>query len=73
MWLQKRYLMTAPGKIKRCAGPGCDKVINFDWSEPPDDPVIRGRAVRGIYKSKEYCSTNCRVKRWQRNQKNNKN
>jgi hypothetical protein len=37
-----------------------------------DDPVIRGRAVRGIYKSKEYCSTNCRVKRWQRNQKNSK-
>jgi hypothetical protein len=69
MWLQMMYLMTVTGKIKRCAGPGCDKVIYFDSSEPPDDPKMRGRAVRGIYKSREYCSTNCRVKRWQHDRK----
>jgi len=65
MWLQMMYLMMATGKIKRCGGPGCDKVIYFDSSGPPDDPKIRGRAVRGTYKNKVFCSDNCRVKRWQ--------
>jgi hypothetical protein len=73
MWLQMMYLLTATGKIKRCAGPGCDKIIYFDSSDLPDDPEIRGRAVRTTYKSKDYCSDNCRVKRWQRDQKNKKN
>jgi hypothetical protein len=74
MWLQMMYLITATGKkIKRCAGPGCDKVIYFDSSDLPDDPKVRGRAVRATYKSKDYCSDNCRVKRWQRDQKNKKN
>jgi hypothetical protein len=73
MWLQMMYLITATGKSKRCAGPGCDKIIHFDSSDLPDDPEIRGRARRGPYKSRQYCSTNCRVKRWQRDQKNRKN
>jgi len=73
MWLQMMYLMTATGKIKRCGGPACDKVIYFDSSGPPDDPKIRGRAVRGTYKNKVFCSDNCRVKRWQQDQKNKKN
>jgi hypothetical protein len=73
MWLQMMYLLTATGKIKRCAGPGCDKIIYFDSSDLPDDPEIRGRAVRATYKSKDYCSANCRVKRWQRDQRNKKN
>jgi hypothetical protein len=74
MWLQMMYLLTATGKIKRCAGPGCDKIIYFDSSsELPDDPETRGRAVRGTYKSKDFCSTNCRVKRWQRDQRNKEN
>jgi hypothetical protein len=72
MWLQMMYLMTATGKSKRCAGPGCDKIIYFDSSDLPDDPETRGRAVRATYKSRDYCSTNCRVKRWQRDQKNKK-
>jgi hypothetical protein len=73
MWLQMMYLMTATGKSKRCAGPGCNKIIYFDSSDLPDDPKARGRAVRATYKSREYCSDNCRVKRWQRDQKNKKN
>jgi hypothetical protein len=74
MWLQMMYLLTATGKSKRCAGPGCDKIIYFDSSsELPDDPETRGRAVRGTYKSKDFCSTNCRVKCWQRDQKNKEN
>jgi hypothetical protein len=73
MWLQMMYLLTATGKIKRCAGPGCDKIIYFDSSDLPDDPEIRGRAVRATYKSKDYCFANCRVKRWQRDQRNKKN
>jgi hypothetical protein len=73
MWLQMMYLMTATGKSKRCAGPGCDKIIYFDSSDLPDDPETRGRAVRATYKSRDYCSTNCRVKRWQRDQKNQTN
>jgi hypothetical protein len=73
MYLQMMYLMTATGKIKRCGGPGCDKIIYFDSSDLPDDPKVRGRAVRRTYKSKDYCSDNCRVKRWQRDQKNKKN
>jgi hypothetical protein len=74
MWLQMMYLLTATGKkIKRCGGPGCNKIIYFDESDLPEDPEMRGRAVRGTYRSREYCSTNCRVKRWQRDQKNKKN
>jgi hypothetical protein len=74
MWLQMMYLLTATGKkIKRCGGPGCDKIIYFDSSDLPDDPKVRGRAVRGTYRSKDYCSDNCRVKRWQRDQKNKEN
>jgi hypothetical protein len=74
MWLQMMYLLTSTGKkIKRCGGPGCDKIIYFDSLDLPDDPKVRGRAVRGTYKSKDYCSDNCRVKRWQRDQKNKKN
>jgi hypothetical protein len=74
MYLHMMYLMTATGKnIKRCGGPGCAKVIYFASSDLPDEPEIRGRAVRGIYRSREYCSDNCRVKRWQRDQKNKKN
>ena len=45
----------------------------IDSSDLPDDPEIRGRAVRATYKSKDYCSDNCRVKRWQRDQKYKKN
>ncbi len=67
------WLMTATGKIKRCARPGCDKIIYFDSSDLPNDPQLEGRAVRGIYKSKKYCTTNCRVKHWQRNQKSLRN
>jgi hypothetical protein len=70
MYLQMMYLMTATGKKKRCGGPGCDRIIYFESSDLPDDPEQRGRAVRGTYKSRKYCSTNCRVKRWQRDQKN---
>ena len=74
MWLQMMYLLTATGKkIKRCGGPGYNKIIYFDESDLPEDPEMRGRAVRGTYRSREYCSTNCRVKRWQRDQKNKKN
>jgi hypothetical protein len=71
MYLQMMYLMTATGKkIKRCGGPGCDKVIYFDSADLPDEPQIKGRAVRGTYRNRDYCSTNCRVKRWQRDKKN---
>jgi hypothetical protein len=75
MYLQMMYLLAATDKntdikIKRCGGPGCDKVIYFDSSDLPDEAQLRGRAVRGTYQRKEYCSTNCRVKRWQRDQKN---
>lgn len=69
MYLQMMWLMTVTGKIKRCAGPGCDKVIYFDSSDLSNLPQMEGRAVRGTYKSKKYCSANCRVKRWQRDQK----
>ena len=78
MYLQMMYLIAATDKntgkeIKRCAGPGCNKIIYFDESDLPDDPKIKGRAVRGTYRNRDYCSTNCRVKRWQRDQKNKKN
>jgi hypothetical protein len=72
-YLQMMYLMTATAKIKRCAGPGCDRIIYVDSSDLPDDPKIRGRAVRATYKNRAFCSTTCRVKRWQRDQKNKKN
>jgi hypothetical protein len=73
MYLQMMWLMSATGKSKRCAGPGCDRIIYFEPSEQPDDVELRGRAVRGAYRSKKFCSDNCRVKRWQRDQKIKKN
>ena len=55
MWLQMMWLMTAPSKIdatdeiKRCAGPGCDKIIYFDSSDLPDDPKFKGaRRARNL-------------------------
>lgn len=69
MYLQMMWIMTAPEKVRRCAGPGCQKIVYFDPCELPDDSRQREGAVRGRYKSKKYCSDNCRVKRWQHYQR----
>jgi hypothetical protein len=69
MYLQMMWLMTATGTKKRCDGPGCDKIIYFDADYLPGDQEQRESGVRGIYRSRKFCSTNCRVKRWQHDKK----
>jgi len=67
MYLQMMWLMTATGETRRCQGPGCNKVIDFESSESPKDPGLRKNA-RGRYRTrtdKRFCSDNCRVKNHQ--------
>jgi hypothetical protein len=67
MYLQMMWLMTATGEIRRCHGPGCNKVIAVERPEPPENPGLRKNA-RGRYrtrKDKRFCSDNCRVKHHQ--------
>jgi hypothetical protein len=69
IYLQMVWIMTATEKVRRCAGPGCHRIVYFDPSELLDDSRQKEGAVRGRYKSKKYCSDNCRVKRWQHDQR----
>jgi hypothetical protein len=69
IYLQLMWIMTATEKVRRCAAPGCHRIVYFDPSELLDDSQQSEGAVRGGYKSKKYCSDNCRVKRWQHDQR----
>jgi hypothetical protein len=71
MYLQMMWLMSATGEVRRCQGPGCNKVIVFEQPEPPKDPGLKKNA-RGRYrtrKDKKFCSDNCRVKHHQHTRK----
>jgi hypothetical protein len=67
MYLQMMWLMTATGEIRRCQGPGCNKIITF---EQPEQLIVDSglkKNVRGNYrtrKDKRFCSDNCRVKNY---------
>jgi hypothetical protein len=66
MWLQMMWLLTAGNNVRKCEGPGCDKVITFGRPElPKEDPGTKKNA-RGAYKTrvdKRFCSHNCLVKK----------
>lgn len=65
MYLQMMWLMTATGEIRRCQGPGCNKIITFEQPEQRIEDLGLKKNARGRYrtrKDKRFCSVNCRVK-----------
>jgi hypothetical protein len=68
IYLQMMWLMSATGEIRRCQGPGCNRVITYEQPEQSVDPGLK-KNVRGKYrtrKDKRFCSDNCRVRNHQR-------
>jgi hypothetical protein len=75
MWIQMMWLLTSTGKTRRCARQGCTKIITFEPGQPPDDPGLE-KNIRGKYKTrkdKEFCTDLCRVKNWQKQQRDRQN
>jgi hypothetical protein len=78
MWLQIMWLVTSKNVPRRCAGPGCNRIISYaqpqqprEWSDQAVDPWKKNDRSRGYRsrKDKKFCSDNCRVKNWQHKQK----
>ena len=72
MWLQMMWLLMATGEVRRCARPGCPKIITYD--QPPQPNIDSGlkKNARGKYKTrkdKQFCSTSCRVMNHKRKQR----
>ncbi len=68
MYLQMMWLMIATGEIRRCQGPGCNKIITFEQPDQPVEDSGLKKNARGKYrtrKDKRFCSDNCRVKNHQ--------
>jgi hypothetical protein len=64
MYLQMMWLMTATGEVRKCKGPGCNKVITFEYPEPSLEGLGQ-KGYRKPYKTradKEFCSSNCKAK-----------
>ena len=65
MWLQMMWLLMATGKSRRCARPGCNKIITYDQHPQPEMDLGPKKNARGKYKTrvdKQFCSPLCRVK-----------
>jgi hypothetical protein len=63
-YLQTMGLMTATGEVRKCKGPGCNKVITFERPEPSPEGLWQ-KGYRKPYKTradKEFCSSNCKAK-----------
>jgi hypothetical protein len=78
MWLQMMWLVTSKDVPRRCAGPGCNRIVSYaqpqqpqEWSDQSIDPWKKNDRSRGYRtrKDKKFCSDNCRVKHWQHKQK----
>jgi hypothetical protein len=78
MWLQMMWLVTSKDVPRRCAGPGCNRIISYaqprqpwEGNDPSIDPWKKNDRTRGYRtrKDKKFCSDNCRVKNWQHKQK----
>ena len=64
MYMQMMWLMTATGEVRKCKGPGCNKVIAFEHPEPSLEGLWQ-KGYRKPYKTrvdKEFCSSNCKAK-----------
>lgn len=64
MWLQMMWLLMATGEVRRCARPGCPKIITYDQPPQPNIDFGLKKNARGKYKTrkdKQFCSTSCRV------------
>ena len=78
MWLQMMWLVTSKDVPRRCAGPGCNRIISYaqpqplqEWSDQAVDPWKKNDRSRGYRtrQDKKFCSDNCRVKNWQHKHK----
>jgi hypothetical protein len=78
MWLQMMWLVTSKDVPRRCAGPGCNRIISYaqpqeswEWNDQSSDPWKKNDRSRGYRtrKDKRFCSDNCRVKNWQHKQR----
>jgi hypothetical protein len=78
MWLQMMWLVTSKDVPRRCAGPGCNRIVSYaqpqqpqEWRDQSIDPWKKNDRSRGYRtrKDKKFCSHNCRVKNWQHKQK----
>ena len=78
MWLQMMWLVTSKDAPRRCAGPGCNRIISYEqpqqpqeWGDQPAAPWKKNDRSRGYRtrKDKKFCSDTCRVKNWQHKQK----
>lgn len=68
MYLQMMWLMISTGEIRRCQGPGCNRIITFEQPDQPIEDSGLRKNPRGRYrtrKDKRFCSDNCRVKNYQ--------
>jgi len=78
LWLQMMWLVTSKDVPRRCAGPGCNRIISYaqpqlfrEWNNQFTDPWKKNNRSRGYRtrKDKKFCSDNCRVKNWQHKRK----
>jgi hypothetical protein len=75
MWIQMTWLLTSTGKTRRCARPGCTKIITFESGQPLAEPGLKKNS-RGKYRTridKQFCTPLCRVKNHQQKQKGRNN
>jgi hypothetical protein len=75
MWIQMMRLLTATGSTRRFARSECTRIITFDPGQPPAEPGLT-KNPRGNYKTrkdKKFCSDLCRVKNYQRKQRQRTN
>lgn len=71
MWIQMMWLLASTGKARRCARPGCTRIITVESGQPPVEPGLK-KNPRGKYKTrsdKKFCTPLCRVKNHQQNQR----
>jgi hypothetical protein len=71
MWIQMMWLLTSTGGTRRCARPGCPRIITFEPGRPLAEPGLK-RNRRGKYRTridKQFCTDLCRVKNHQQKQR----
>jgi hypothetical protein len=78
MWLQKMWLVVSQDMPRRCARPGCNRIISYtqpqqfqESNERSVSPWKKNDRSRGYRtrEDKKFCSDNCRVLNWQHKQK----
>ncbi len=68
MYLQKYWLMTAKGGVRRCKEPGCPRVITFDQPKQQGDPWEKNDRSIGYRarRDKVFCGPACKQRDYDR-------